>query len=147
MIIAGWGKKAKELAFVGIHKCPKCKNHVPMYLYELANRISLYFIPVAKFNKKNYLVCSLCENGFEIDEERKNIFLQASTELPDSTQVLLVWKELGNRLKEKVASYQEGQPCPMDQVVEDLLGLYPEDTIYYVVECAEAMILDEDRPR
>ena len=98
MIIAGWGEKAKELAFVGINKCPKCKNHVPMDLYELANKVSLYFIPIAKFNKKYFVVCSLCENGFEIDEEGKLKFLRISTELPNKTQTMLVWNEMARRL-------------------------------------------------
>lgn len=147
MIIAGWGKKAKKMAFVGINKCPRCKNYVAMELYELANRVSLYFIPVAKFNKKYYVVCSLCENGFEVDEKAKQDFLQASAALPNESQVVDVWNEIVKLLEQKTSNYRKSQKNFMNQIIKELLPTYPPDTVYYVVERFSTMVSDKDKPK
>lgn len=94
MIIFGWGKKAKEIAYLGIHKCSNCKNYCRFDLYELANRISLYFIPVAKWGKKSYRVCSTCETGFEVAQPEKTELLRVSINLPAAEDVAAVWDSL-----------------------------------------------------
>ncbi len=94
MIIAGWGKNAKKIAFSGINRCPNCKNWAPTNVYELATKASLYFIPVAKFNRKYYLVCSLCQAGWELDEKAKETLLRESVTLPDEKTAVGAWNTL-----------------------------------------------------
>lgn len=70
-VVFGWGKKGKVIGYVGIDKCPNCKQYVHFSIYEYSNRINVYFVPVAKFNKKHYLVCPVCEAAYELTGELK----------------------------------------------------------------------------
>lgn len=75
-IIFGWGKKGKNIGYVGIEKCPNCKNYVHFSIYEYSNRINVYFISVAKFNKKHYLVCPVCDAAYELTNDIKDYYFE-----------------------------------------------------------------------
>jgi len=94
VIFFGWGKKAKRLANGGIDKCPNCGNVSPFGLYKISSSVSLYFVPVAKFATKHYLVCSTCEAGFELDEEKRIAVLRASADLPTSDDMIAIWNAI-----------------------------------------------------
>lgn len=32
-VLFGWGKKGKQVGYIGIDKCPNCKNYVHLNLY------------------------------------------------------------------------------------------------------------------
>ena len=73
-VFFGWGDKAKDIGYAGVEKCPHCKNYTHVYLKEISKSFSLYFIPVAKWDRKVYLVCPICEACYELDEENKKIY-------------------------------------------------------------------------
>lgn len=90
-IFFGWGKKGKVVGYLGIEKCPNCKNYSHFKLYEYANNFNLYFIPVAKWNKKLYLVCSSCDVAWELDNELKEEMLDRALRGPSQDIVNKIW--------------------------------------------------------
>ena len=94
MIIFGWGKKSKKIADIGLMRCKNCNNISGYELRELSRRASLYFISVAKWNKKYYLTCPICDAGYEIEESKKNMVLQETAMLPDNNTALNIWNDL-----------------------------------------------------
>lgn len=93
-IIFGWGKKGKQVGYIGIDKCPNCRNYTHLFLYEYANNINIYFVPVAKFNKKLYLVCSTCDAAWELTEELKKEMLEVSITTLDVATTTYIWNEI-----------------------------------------------------
>ena len=93
-IIFGWGKKGKQVGYIGIDKCPNCRNYTHLFLYEYANNINIYFVPVAKFNKKLYLVCSTCDAAWELTEELKKEMLEVSVITLDVATTTYIWNEV-----------------------------------------------------
>ena len=92
MLIAGWGKDAKVLAFVGLMKCQNCNNYSMWYLVEISSKVKVYFIPVAKYGSKYFVMCNVCENGYEVDKDKKNEILEESVQLPEADKIVQIWR-------------------------------------------------------
>lgn len=67
MIIFGWGKNSKEIGKGLIQECPNCKNVRQWIIVETSKKVSLYFVPVAKWNKEFFCICPVCNNGIKLD--------------------------------------------------------------------------------
>ncbi|OGK35380.1 hypothetical protein A3F58_00040 [Candidatus Roizmanbacteria bacterium RIFCSPHIGHO2_12_FULL_37_9b] len=102
MIIAGWGKKSKKIADAGLHKCSNCKNIATFEIREMANYASAYFIKIAKWNKQTYLVCTICNAGFELTDEGKNELLKATIELPSNSDIVDIWNNINKLFVEYI---------------------------------------------
>ncbi len=94
ILIGGWGKKTKKIADAGLIKCKNCNNTAAFEIRELANTASAFFIPVAKWNKKNYLICPICTAGYELSDDDKNKLLQEVATLPNNEIATSIWNEL-----------------------------------------------------
>ena len=127
-VFFGWGKKGKVVGYIGIDKCPNCKNYVHFQLYEYANNVNLYFVPVAKWNKKIYLVCSQCEAAWELKDDLKEEMLDKALRTPDPKVIDLIW----DRVDEIVA-----------KDLDNLLKKHPDNTIEALIEKCVADISDE----
>jgi hypothetical protein len=66
MIVFGWGSGAKSLGDGFIATCRHCSNTRPFSVVETSRKITLYWLPVAKWNKQYYYICPVCSHGFEI---------------------------------------------------------------------------------
>jgi hypothetical protein len=95
-ILAGWGGKRKLVGNYGIHKCSNCHNWQPMGIYELSRQATLYFIPVAKWDKKYYIICPICEAGVPVSVEELAPLLQACITVPDAETAIQIWGEMQN---------------------------------------------------
>jgi len=113
-ILFGWGKNSKQLAYIGIHKCPACKNYTHFYVREIANNIRIYFIPVARFNKKRYMVCHKCSNGWELDDENSNNLIVLNMNNPSVDQTEHLWEEIA-------IGMQGYQKDPSEKYIDNLL--------------------------
>ena len=109
MIIIGWGKQSKKIADVGIMKCKNCNNYSAFEVRELASNIKLYFIPLVKWDKKTYLVCTTCDAGYELNEEGKKEILQETIKIPDNETSI----EMFNKVDSLFVKYVEGK-APKD---------------------------------
>lgn len=92
MIVAGWGKGLRPIGYWGILKCSNCKNYTHFNLCELSNNIKLYFITVAKYNKKKYLVCPVCECGFDVTEEKFSELIEKMPQRFDKEKTEKIWE-------------------------------------------------------
>lgn len=77
MIFASWGKDSREIGYWGILKCSNCKNYGHFSINELTNKVKLYFITVAKYDKKRYLICPICNAGYEIKDSEYESTIRA----------------------------------------------------------------------
>lgn len=154
-IIFGWGKKGKPIGYVGIDKCPNCKNYVHFSIYEYSNRVNLYFVPVAKFNKKSYLVCPVCEAGYELDGELKDYYFNEmfSSMNPEDTQEIfteaskIISKNLGKVLSREDIGMDEQVQILIDMCIKKINPKYKnEEYIDKVSRKAFKCLIDQDRP-
>lgn len=109
-ILFGWGKKGKVAGYVGIDKCPNCKNYSHFQLYEYANNVNLYFIPVVKWNKKIYLVCSSCDAAWELNDELKEEMLDKALKSPSPDIVNKIWDKVDEIVDKDFAAIIEKDP-------------------------------------
>ncbi len=75
MIIFGANDKDKTLGESGLYKCPNCNNQCQFNVTETAKNFHIFFITVARFDKKYYLTCSICNYGYELEKEEINDYI------------------------------------------------------------------------
>jgi len=145
MIIIGWGKKSKKIADAGIMKCGNCNNYSAFEIRELSSKVSLYFIPIAKWKKKTYLVCALCDAGYELSEKNKEKILQETVKIPDNKTSI----ELYNKIDSLFVDYAERRKLKAkdmkdwDKFIEKELekeGYKKEDTGYVLSVYAKSLL-------
>lgn len=88
------GGNSKRVGNAGIEKCLNCSNWTPMGIYETEKRVSIFFIPVAKFNKEHYIVCPICTAGFPVKEGKLNEILELSIGRPDDQMASEIWNKI-----------------------------------------------------
>lgn len=134
MIIFGWGKKSKKIADIGLMRCKNCNNISGYELRELSRRASLYFISVAKWNKKYYLTCPICDAGYEIEESKKNMVLQETAMLPDNNTALNIWNDLIKFINDNFSDDKNSKENILDFIENKLAEKgYKKDDIRYVI--------------
>lgn len=94
--IFGWGKNSKEVGYIGLHKCAVCSDYSHFTIHEVANNVKVYFIPIAKFNKKRYVVCQKCQNGWELDEVNYLTLMKTSMTALSKEKTLELWNSISN---------------------------------------------------
>ena len=60
-----------KLKYIGDYMCDTCKTVHPFYLYELIEKISVLYIPVAKISTRYAALCEKCKIGYKVTEEQK----------------------------------------------------------------------------
>jgi|LSQX01.2.fsa_nt_gb hypothetical protein len=146
-MIVGWGKDAKKIAYLGIMKCNNCKNYSHFHLYELVNKVKLYFVPVAKFNKKYFYACEICESGNEIDLKKCEELLRISVGIPEQDIVTKIWKAFDLRLYEKAKDNELSQES-INDLVSEIRNIFKtelnQNQIDYVMNMYVAYLSDKD---
>lgn len=106
LFLFGWGKKAKKIGYFGVSKCGNCKNYTHSFIYEISNNINIYFVPVAKFNKKYILSCELCHAGIEITPTFKdNLLTQLCPLMAPPDETMRIWTLLYNKFQKLITEY------------------------------------------
>ena len=141
MLIGGWGKKSKKIADAGLLKCKNCNNTAVFDVRELANTASLYFVPIAKWNKKNYLVCSICGAGYELSEEDSVKLMQEIASLPSNNTSIEIWNRIdilfSGFIKEK-----KNLDGWNDFAKNELIKTQKRDDVEYVLSCYNRDLLE-----
>ena len=143
MIIVGLGKDSKELAYLGVAKCPNCRNHSHFNLYAIADKLKLYFVSITNFSTRYFTVCSTCNAGFQVDKGKKEKILACSARIPDKN----TFDVIRNRLDDTVRTLtkdglfsQEG----LLQAVNGLKNSYRPEHVDCVVNCFFNWMFDDD---
>lgn len=66
MIVFGWGAGTKQLGTGFVTTCENCNNTNPFIVVESSRKITVYWIPVAKWSKQYFYVCPICSRGFAV---------------------------------------------------------------------------------
>lgn len=152
-VFFGWGKKGKIAGYVGIDKCPNCKNYSHFKLYEYANNVNLYFVPIVKWNKKLYLVCSTCDAAWELKDDMKSEMLDKALKTPAPQIVNKIWnkvdeivaKNLENVIKKDSENWVE---LIISKCVAELCDEMPDIAIIREITLKYLQyIFDEDKAR
>jgi len=151
MIIFGWGKGAKKLADIGFNKCPNCKNYSWFYLCELSSKVKVYFVPVAKFNKKYYMVCSVCSAGLELTSKEKDEILRESVEFPSQELSIEIWNKLDDMFSKLSEAMETDKSLDAEEFIEratsELREQYDEKYFDVVAQTYLQYINDDDLPK
>ena len=144
-IIAGWGKDAKVIAYLGISKCPNCRNYDHWQLYEVQKKVTAFFVPLAKWGAKYYMVCNVCDASYEMDAAQKEQLLKESLEIPPLETVMALWQALDDTVAQAVNA-GEDLTAEVEKAVAKLEVKYPKGHVEYVcavyAECSE----EDDQP-
>jgi hypothetical protein len=150
LIIFGWGKEAKKVAFVGIAKCENCRNYGPFHLYEIAKKVTLYFVPVAKFSRKYYSVCSICEAGFEVGESGRLEIMRRSLLYESEVSVISLWRDLIYIDKEErdqgIDPALKFTPTELERMKAKMVSGFCKAELDNVFDCYGQYLKDADRP-
>ncbi len=85
MLIAGWGDRAKSLGDGFVHTCRNCNNLATWQIYETTHRVSLYFIPIAKWGYKYAYACPVCQRGIRLPSRKvAQLMLAEAFESPNA---------------------------------------------------------------
>ena len=69
MLIYGGGKQAKQIGVTADQiKCPQCGGIGNWAIYQTNKKAHVYFVPVAKWDKKWFAVCPRCDAGVQLDD-------------------------------------------------------------------------------
>lgn len=153
IIIGGWKKSAREIAYLGINWCPNCKNYDHFAMYEIATKVNLYFVPVAKFKKKFIWACELCEAAWEVDEEKRGDLLRESATIPDRDYVTNLWNEIDQELSSAIGAARSPENSDSVDLLEliegyrdEFLGRHESKQATYVIDKYMEFLADPDKP-
>lgn len=153
-ILFGWGKKGKPIGYIGIEKCPNCKNYVHFSIYEYSNRINIYFIPVAKFNKKSYLVCPVCDAAFELTGDLKKYYFSEmlySMNIDDTQEIFsksldIIIDNFDNILTKDKTTSEDKIDMIINMCIKKLKTKYNNEVyIDKIARIALKFLLDDDK--
>ena len=147
MIIVGLGKESKKIAYLGVLKCANCRNHTHFSLYEVANKLKLYFISVANISKKYYSVCDICNAGNEISSEKKQKILINCAKIPDKATFIKVKVILDETVKNMFIHTGQFSDELFYEAVGELKKSFPEKQVDYIVQNYLNWFFDEDTPK
>lgn len=82
MLIANWGDKSKKISDAGIDVCSNCHNLSAFELRTTESTAGLFFVSIAKWNKKYWYVCQTCSAGFPVSEGKEEEMIRLATEAP-----------------------------------------------------------------
>jgi hypothetical protein len=68
-MIYGYGTKLKLDKFVGYRICGTCQKVNSFYLARTVFTFHICFIPIIRYTKKRYLICTVCKNGYELSKD------------------------------------------------------------------------------
>lgn len=90
MFLLNWGSKGKRVCSGGIHFCDNCKHITTTEVRVIEKSVGLFFVPVARWDKKFYLVCNVCSAGVPILSEKTGEFIRLVTSGPSDALALKI---------------------------------------------------------
>jgi len=132
VLIWGWGNQYRKVADAGIMRCRNCRNYSTFEIRELAKNFKLYFIPVAKWGRRYYLVCNTCEAVYELENERLDQILSEISGIPDNETSLDIWNNIDILLTQMIKT--NNTEDWVEKIIPKLKARgYKEDEINHVL--------------
>jgi len=74
---------------LGLNDCPNCNNAAIWRVVETSRKFTLYFVPVAKWARKYYCICPVCDCGVTLKglEQAQDLLLE-SLQLREKTRII-----------------------------------------------------------
>lgn len=94
MLILNWGEKTKKVTDTTLDFCSICKRATPFEIRYEKKTAGAFFISVASWNKKYYLVCERCSNGFSIKQDKVDFALVKYSEAPEQLLATEIFREI-----------------------------------------------------
>lgn len=73
-----WGSRGFR-NFLGesilVDTCNRCGNEVRYHAYKSGRKFTLFFIPLFPYSVKYYLLCPICEYGYEFNKTEMQQYL------------------------------------------------------------------------
>jgi hypothetical protein len=69
--IIGGGIRAKPLGASHPRICPRCHNTEPWTVYETSKYLSLFFVTIARWNRRYHMTCPICHETLDIDSREE----------------------------------------------------------------------------
>ena len=79
VFVAGWGEHGRILGKSLPKLCSHCNNENPHNVVEQNKKITLFFVPVAKWEYKYYLLCPICSRGYELKSKENALKIIADS--------------------------------------------------------------------
>lgn len=146
MLFVGWGKKAREIGYAGIEKCPNCRNWTHFALFETKRKVTLYFVPVASWDAKTYLVCGVCEAAWELDSGARSETLAKSATLPPRDQAEVIWNATEAALVTALKAHPDQPEAAVESAKRNLYAKYIKQWVDYVMARRLAALVDANPP-
>lgn len=94
MLLFNWGSKGKKVCDGGIHFCTNCNHVNTMEIQVIEKNIGLFFVPVAKWDKKFYLMCNRCTARFPLLDNKVSEFIRLATDGPSNELAIKIYNEI-----------------------------------------------------
>jgi hypothetical protein len=156
-LLAGWGKDAQHVCNAGIQRCGRCKNWCVFEVVETSKKVTAFLVPIAKYSKKTFAVCPICDSGIELDPSEVREIIASLPSRPDSDSIETIWSELLENLPEDFITQlkgsvddgmevTEGFALIIQPSVEKFSGRYSTEHLAYVSHNLLSYLFDDDRP-
>lgn len=94
MLILSWAEKTKKVIDTTLDFCSICKRATPFEVRYEKKTAGAFFVSLASWDKKYYLVCGRCSNGFLIKQDKVDFALIKYSEAPDQLLATEIFKKI-----------------------------------------------------
>lgn len=85
LIVYGTKSFKKVVLKAGTATCGHCGNNVNYNLTKVNRWFTVFWIPIFPFSFKHYLLCPICEYGYQLDKKDAAEMIESSRGIIDAT--------------------------------------------------------------
>ena len=79
VFLAGWGQNGRIMGNSLPILCTHCNNEKPHNVIEQNKKVTVFFVPVAKWEYKYYLLCPICSRGYDLKNKENALKIIADS--------------------------------------------------------------------
>ncbi|WP_207843652.1 zinc-ribbon domain-containing protein [Williamsia soli] len=68
LLFFGYGLKRQQLGSGGVRACPRCHNTTQWARMREFKQFTLFFVPIARWNRRQFEQCGICGAAVETSE-------------------------------------------------------------------------------
>ena len=86
----------KKISDVYFGECETCKKMVVLELICQSKKFTVYWIPVAKWQKEFFIFCPKCDSGIKVSVERVEELKKIGENMPNKKLIIEAWQDAMN---------------------------------------------------